>query len=120
VLLFKYGNPAWVTARAAFSGNFFACSGYEILDQPAFPSVEEGLQLAKNSDADVIVLCSSDDDYADYAPSVAKAFAGKAMVVIAGNPTEAIDSLKEAGINHFIHVRSNLLETLKEFNSILL
>lgn len=120
VLLFKYGNPAWVTARAAFSGNFFACSGYEILDQAAFPSVEEGIQAAKSSDADVIVLCSSDKDYADYAPSVAKAFAEKAMVVIAGNPTEAIDSLKEAGINHFIHVRSNLLETLKEFNSILL
>ncbi len=42
------------------------------------------------------------------------------MVVIAGNPAEAMDSYKEAGINHFIHVRSKLLETLKEFNSILL
>ncbi len=120
VLLFKYGNPAWVTARAAFSGNFFACSGYEILDQPTFLSVEEGIQTANDSGADVIVLCSSDENYADYAPSVARAFAGKAMVVIAGNPSETIDSLKEAGINHFIHVRSNLLETLKEFNSILL
>ena len=120
VLLFKYGNPAWVTARAAFSGNFFACSGYEILDQPAFSSVEEGIQAAKDSGADVIVLCSSDANYADYAPSVARAMAGKAMVVIAGNPTEAIDSFKEAGIDHFIHVRSKLLATLKEFNSILL
>jgi methylmalonyl-CoA mutase len=120
VLLFKYGNPAWVTARAAFSGNFFACSGYEILDQPAFSSVEEGIQAAKDSGADVIVLCSSDANYADYAPSVARAMAGMAMVVIAGNPTEAIDSFNEAGIDHFIHVKSNLLETLKEFNSILL
>ena len=120
VLLFKYGNPAWVTARAAFSGNFFACSGYEILDQPAFPSVEEGIQAAHDSSADVVVLCGSDDDYAGFAPSVAKAFAKKAIVVIAGNPTETFDSLKEAGINHFIHVKSNLLETLKEFNSILL
>jgi len=120
VLLFKYGNPAWVTARAAFSGNFFACSGYEILDRPAFSSVEEGIQAAKDSGADVIVLCSSDANYADYAPSVARTMAGMAMVVIAGNPTEAIDSFKEAGIDHFIHVRSNLLATLKEFNSILL
>ena len=120
VLLFKYGNPTWVTARSAFSGNFFACSGYEILDQPAFSSVEEGIQAAKDSGADVIVLCSSDANYVDYAPSVARAMAGKAMVVIAGNPTEAIDSFKEAGIDHFIHVRSKLLDTLKEFNSILL
>ncbi len=120
VLLFKYGNPAWVTARAAFSGNFFACAGYEILDQPAFPSVEEGIEAANDSSAEVVVLCSSDDAYAGFAPSVVKALAGKAVVVIAGNPTEAIDSLKDAGINHFIHMRTNMLESLKEFNSILL
>ena len=120
VLLFKYGNPAWVSARAAFSGNFFACAGYEILDQPAFSSVEEGIEAAQDSGADVVVLCSSDDAYSDFAPTVARSLSGKALVVLAGNPTEAIDSLKAAGIDHFIHMRSNLLDTLKEFNSILL
>jgi len=120
VLLFKYGNPAWVTARAAFSGNFFACSGYEILDQPAFLSAEKGIQAAVDSAADLVVLCSSDDAYAELAPLVYDALKDKSLVVIAGYPAEDIESLKKAGIKHFIHVKSNLLETLKEFNSILL
>ncbi len=47
VFLFKYGNPAWVTARAAFSTNFFACAGYEIMDQPAFDSIEQGIEAAR-------------------------------------------------------------------------
>ncbi|MEN8204053.1 MAG: methylmalonyl-CoA mutase family protein [Bacteroidota bacterium] len=120
VLLFKYGNPAWVTARAAFSGNFFACSGYEIMDQPAFSSVEEGIQVARDSAADLVVLCSSDDAYATLAPAVAEALKDLSIVVIAGNPASDMEALQKAGINYFIHLRSNMLETLKEFNSILL
>jgi len=120
VLLFKYGNPEWVTARAAFSGNFFACSGYEILDQPAFTSVEEGIDVARESSADLVVLCSSDDAYADLAPRVYDALKDQSIVVVAGYPSDAIDALKKSGIYHFIHMKSNMLETLQEFNSILL
>lgn len=120
VLLFKYGNPSWVSARAAFSGNFFACSGYEILDQPAFSSIEEGIQAAKEAYADLVVLCSSDDAYAELAPRVHAALNDQSMLVVAGYPSDDLESLKKAGIEHFIHVKSNLLETLQEFNSKLL
>lgn len=120
VLLFKYGNPTWLTARAAFSGNFFACSGYEILDQPAFLSVEEGIQVARDSEADLVVLCSSDETYAELGPKVYEALKGQSIVVIAGYPANEIENLKKAGLEHFIHVKSNLLETLREFNTLLL
>ncbi|EMO26107.1 hypothetical protein LEP1GSC170_1340 [Leptospira interrogans serovar Bataviae str. HAI135] len=33
--------------------------------------------------------------------------------IVAGNPTEQIDSLKSNGIEFFIHVKSQHLETLK-------
>ena len=56
VFLFKYGNPAWVSARATFSGNFFACAGYEIIDPAAFKSMDEGVEAAKAARPDVIVL----------------------------------------------------------------
>jgi methylmalonyl-CoA mutase len=42
------------------------------------------------------------------------------LVVIAGYPDEAIDDLKKAGLEHFVHRNSNVLETLTRFNKELL
>ena len=120
VLLFKYGNPAWMTARAAFSGNFFACAGYDIVDRPPFKTVDDGVAFSESEDFDVVVLCSSDDAYGKIAPAVQKALNGKSIVVVAGYPADSIESLRRAGIEHFIHMKSNLLETLTTFNNRLL
>ncbi len=120
VMLFKYGNPGWASARATFSGNFFACAGYEIVDQPPVTSFDQGIQLARKTAPDVIVLCSADETYAELAPGVQKAAGEKSLVVVAGNPVDDMDTLRSAGIEHFIHMRTNLLESLQQFNNILL
>ena len=109
------GNLAMRQARAQFSCNFFACAGYEVIDNLGFPSVEEGVDAALKAGADIVVLCSSDDEYAEYAVPAFRALAGRALFVVAGAP-QCMDELKAAGIEHFIHVRVNVLETLKEFN----
>ena len=72
VFLFKYGNPAWATARATFSGNFFACAGYEILDQPAFSTIEDGIEALTKADPDLVVLCSADDSYPGMAEALSQ------------------------------------------------
>jgi len=69
--------------------------------------------------ADIVVLCSSDDEYAVYAPEAYNLLAGRAEFVVAGAPA-CMDDLKAAGIENFIHVRSNVLETLQAFNAKLL
>jgi methylmalonyl-CoA mutase len=51
---------------------------------------------------------------------VTTALGNQSILVVAGNPVKDMETLQKAGIRHFIHVKSNLLETLKEFNSILL
>lgn len=103
-------------ARAQFSGNFFAVAGYEIIDNLGFPTVQEGVAAARKAGADVIILCSSDEEYADYAP-IAKAAIGKdAILVIAGAPA-CMEELKIQGIENFINVRSNVLDTLKQYNT---
>lgn len=112
------GNLAMRQARAQFSCNFLACAGYEVIDNLGFKTVEEGVQAAMDAKADIIVLCSSDDEYAEYAIPAFKAIDGKAMFIVAGNPACAED-LKVAGIENFIHVRCNVLETLKEYNATL-
>ena len=113
------GNLAMRQARAQFSCNFLACAGYEVIDNLGFDSVEEGIEAALKSNADVVVLCSSDDEYAQYAVPAYQALNGRAMFIVAGAPA-CMEDLKAAGIKHFIHVRCNVLETLRTFNAELL
>jgi methylmalonyl-CoA mutase len=113
--MLTYGNLAMRLARSQFSGNFFACAGYEIIDNKGFCSAEEGVESAMKSGAQVIVVCSSDEEYPEIAPEVFERVKGRAVVVVAGAPA-CMDDLKKAGISEFIHVRSNVLETLKQFH----
>ena len=113
------GNLAMRQARAQYSCNFLACAGYEVVDNLGFSTVEEGIEAAMAAKADIVVLCSSDDEYAEYAVPAFKALNGRAMFIVAGAPA-CMDDLKAAGIENFIHVRVNVLETLKEFNAKLL
>ena len=106
-------------ARAQFSSNFFGCAGYEIIDNIGFKTVQEGLDAAMEKNADIVVLCSSDDEYAQFAPEAFKLLEGRAEFVVAGAPA-CTDELKALGIENFIHVRSNVLETLQQFNQRLL
>ncbi len=113
------GNLAMRQARAQFSCNFLACAGYKVIDNLGFQTVEEGVDTALKAGADIVVLCSSDDEYAEYAIPAFKYLNGRAMFVVAGAPA-CSDDLKAAGIENFIHVRVNQLETLKEYNAKLL
>ncbi len=119
VFMLTIGNLAMRLARAQFSTNFFGCAGYEIIDNLGFDTVEAGIDAALEKQADVIVLCSSDDEYATLAPEAYKYLNGRAEFVVAGAPACA-DDLKAAGITEFIHVRCNVLDTLKAFNAKLL
>lgn len=119
VFMLTIGNLAMRLARAQFSTNFFGCAGYEIIDNLGFDTVQQGVDAALEKGADVIVLCSSDDEYAALAPEAFKYLDGRAMFVVAGAPA-CMDDLKAVGINDFIHVRCNVLETLQSFNAKLL
>ena len=109
------GNLAMRLARSQFSANFFACAGYRIIDNLGFETVQAGIDAALEAKADIVVLCSSDDEYAQYAPEAFKLLDGRALFVVAGAPA-CMDELKAQGITEFIHVRSNVLDTLKSFN----
>ena len=115
VFMFTYGNLAMRLARAQFAGNFFAVAGFDLIDNLGFKSIEEGVQAALESKAEIVVICSADDEYAEIAPKINNALKGKAIVVVAGYPIDIIDELKKAGLEHFIHMRSNILESLQGF-----
>ena len=110
------GNLAMRQARAQFSCNFLAAAGYKVVDNLGFKTVEEGVDAALAANADIVVLCSSDDEYAEYAVPAFQYLNGRAMFVVAGAPACSED-LKAAGIENFIHVRVDQLKTLKEYNA---
>ena len=106
------GSLAMARARAQFSCNFFACAGIRVQDNTFFKSVEEGVKAALESKAEIVVVCASDDDYAEVAPKVKELLGGKAILVVAGAPA-CTPELEAQGITNFINVKSNVLETLK-------
>ena len=109
------GSLSMRLARSQFSCNFFGCAGYEVIDNLGFQTVQEGVAVARNLGADIIVLCSSDDEYTELAPAAYELVKGKELFVVAGAPACA-DDLKAKGIENFINVRTNVLETLQSFN----
>lgn len=106
------GNLGMARARSQFSCNFFACAGIKVIDNTYFKSIEEGAKAALESKAQIVVVCASDDDYAEAAPKVKELLGGKAILVVAGAPASAPE-LEAQGITNFINVKSNVLETLK-------
>jgi methylmalonyl-CoA mutase len=100
VLLLKRGDVKMRTARGNFALNFIGCAGFEVAESEAYAG----------TDADLLVLCSSDPEYLAFAEEVCSAT--KIPVIVAGNPKEQIESLKAAGVQGFIHIASDAVETL--------
>ena len=111
VFIFPFGNLAMRRARADFSINFYASAGFEIIDNVGFDSVDEGINEAQKSDADIIVLCSSDDEYLPVASKIYSEFKDK-FIVIAGNPPTR-QEIENIGIMNFIHIKTNVLDELQ-------
>ena len=114
VYMFPMGNLAMRKARAQFACNFFACAGFQVMDNNGFKTVEEGAKACMDNKADIVVICSSDDEYATIAPEVYAAMQDKAIIVVAGNP-ECRPQLEEIGIKNYVHVKCNVLEDLKAY-----
>jgi methylmalonyl-CoA mutase len=102
VLLLKRGDVKMRTARANFALNFLGCAGFVI--------AESDSDAYAGTDADLLVLCSSDPEYLPFAQEVCAAV--KIPVIVAGNPKDQIDALKAVGVEGFIHIASDAVETL--------
>lgn len=118
VFMFTMGNLAMRKARASFSSGFFGCAGYKVFDNPGFNTIEEGVKAISGQNPSIVVICSSDEEYVEIVPEICKqlkAAGSEAILVLAGYPKDQIEIFKQEGIEEFIHVRSNVLETLAGF-----
>lgn len=109
VLLAEYGDPKMRSARSSFAADFFACAGFDTVKRQV-----DRPEDIDSSDADIMVLCSSDAEY----PALATALTAKTAalerkipLMVAGYPDTA-EQLKANGIADFVHVRTNPIEFL--------
>ncbi|XDD44629.1 methylmalonyl-CoA mutase family protein [Leptospira sp. WS60.C2] len=112
VFLLTIGDLTMRKARAGFSSNFIGCLGYEIIDNLGFSSVKEGVTKANELGSDIVVLCSSDEEYATYLPEFAKEMSTElpnAWKLLAGYPKDLVSQAESLGIDDFIHMKRNLV-----------
>jgi methylmalonyl-CoA mutase len=83
----------------------FGCAGFEIDISHEY----------ERSDADLIVLCSSDPEYLALAQEVCPQV--QQPVIVAGDPKAQLEQLKAVGVQGFIHSRSDAIATLTEWET---
>ncbi len=103
VLLLMRGDVKMKGARSNFCLNFFGCAGFDMVESEEYAG----------SDADLIVLCSSDPEYLAFAQEVCSKV--NVPVLVAGNPKEQIEALQTAGVQGFIYAFSDAIQTLTEW-----
>jgi methylmalonyl-CoA mutase len=119
VFLYTAGKVAFRRARASFITGFFGCAGFEIQDNNGFDSLQAGMQAVKESNPDIVVLCSSDDEYVDLAKELFPALAEykpNLLKVVAGSPA-AMDELTALGADDFVHLKTNIIESLTNYQN---
>jgi methylmalonyl-CoA mutase len=105
VLLLKRGDVTMRAARANFAFNFFGCAGFEITESEEYA----------NTNADLVVLCSSDPEYLPFAQEVCPNLS--VPVIVACNPNGHAEALKAAGVEGLVHEMSNAVETLTNWQN---
>ncbi len=114
VQLASYGNLNMRKARAAFAYDFIGVSGFNVQQEQSYASAEIAATESAKSDAHVVVICSSDEDYDATAVDFVKTFRAitkNKVLLLAGAPKN-MDELTEAGLEGVVNMRTDVLVTL--------
>ncbi len=114
VQLASYGNLTMRKARAAFAYDFIGVSGFDVHQEESFENAKAAAEASAKSDAHIVVICSSDQDYDETAVNFIKAFRAinsNKVLLLAGAPKN-MDELTEVGLNGVVNMRTDVLVTL--------
>ena len=116
----SFGQLTMRKARAAFAYDFIGVSGYQIENEKSFDSASTAAQQTAASASDIVVICSSDPDYLNLALDFVNEFRSKnssKVLMLAGYPEQIKESLIDAGLDGFVHVRSDIFKTLSDIQN---
>lgn len=115
VFVAAVGTLAELAPRIDFTRGFFQVGGFAVRADQVFASAAEATDAAVASGAPIIVILSTDERYPDAVPVMAPALRATrpgVTLVVAGFPKDHIDAFRQAGVDEFIHVRSDVHATL--------
>jgi len=115
VELTSFGNLNMRKARAAFAYDFMGVSGFDILAEKSYDTIKEAAETSARSDSNIVVICSSDNDYIENALQFVNTFRAlnsDKVLLLAGNPVDIADQLTTAGLDDFIHIKSNVISLI--------
>jgi methylmalonyl-CoA mutase len=111
VFLANLGPVSRHKPRADFTTGFMEVGGFEVLGNRGFDGPEAAARAALESGARVVAICSTDDDYREAAAPLTRGVKEErpeTVVVLAGRPEDQVETLREAGVDDFIHVRADI------------
>lgn len=107
-----FGDLAMRKARATFSADFFGLAGFAMHEQVCSTEADFSDVLDAH---DITVLCSADADYIEQAVAIVtslKRHNPSKKVILAGFPQDVVEQLQQAGLDGFIHMKTNVIEAL--------
>lgn len=117
VFLANMGPIPQHKARADFSTSFLQVGAFEVELNNGFATTDEAAAAAKESGADVAVICSTDATYPEIVPDLApklRAALPNATIYLAGAAPKDLEPVyREAGVDDFISVRANCYQILQ-------
>lgn len=119
VFLANMGPIPQHKARADFSTGFLQVAAFDVITNKGFATTDEAAEAAIQSQAPVVVICSTDNTYPEIVPPLIqkiKQARPDVIVLLAGYPTDQIEEYKKAGVDDFIHLRANCYELLSNLH----
>lgn len=117
VLLLTYGNLTMRKARASFATSFFACAGYEIIENSEFTDIKKAAEKACTQKADITVICSSDEEYPEIIKEIFDILNKKTLITIAGAENKYFEEAEKQNNLNFINIKSNVLKELTTYQT---
>ena len=89
---------------------------FEVLRNNGFETTDVAIAAAKESGADIAIICSTDDTYPELVPVLAKGIKastpGMKVMVAGAAPAELKDEWAAAGVDEYVNVKANCLAIL--------
>lgn len=102
-------------ARATYAKNFFEAGGFATDRREGPADVDTAVSAFKESGARIAVICSTDALYETIVEQAAPQLkaAGARTVILAGHPGANESRYRTAGVNRFIFIRCDVIDTLR-------
>ena len=107
-------------ARADFSRGFLSVGGYEVVSPAGFNTPEEAAEAFGKEKAAIAVICSTDDKYPALVSPLVQALRAKSpqvLILLAGYPQDQLETYRKAGVDDFIHLRADALDSLRKLHN---